>query len=258
MHRRLTPRRAAAFVFLLAMGAAAPLSAQQSQPATPPARPAAAAPTPAAPAAPAASARGFGSARGPILTRDELRVCFGQEDELKKRIGAQDAARGPLEQEKKAIGDEQVALKAERAKLEGGGELSAGVAAFSERNKAFTERRVRWEARVKAYNDAGRDAREEERDALNAESLALKKEQEALEAERKRLLALQDGNKDVIAAHNAKARALDARIVEWNKRQKAHLEVQDTIEADRLAWMSNCGNRRYREEDELAIRPAGK
>jgi len=250
-------RRAAAFACLLACGAATPLQAQQ-QPAKPPAAARPAATTPPAPAAPAAaaSARGFGSARGPLLTRDELRACFSQEDDLKKRLEAQEAARGPLEQEKKAIGDEQALMRAERAKLDGG-ELATGVAAFSERNKAFNERRVRWETRVKAYNDAGRDASPQDRDELNAERVALEKEQAALEAERKRLVGLQEAHKDLVQAFNAKIRALDARVAEWNKRNGAYNEANASIESDRLAWASSCGNRRYREEDEMAIR-AGK
>ena len=246
-------RHARMFALLLACGGWAPLQAQQ-QPAKPPARPApgAATATPAAPAA-AASARGFGSARGPLLTRDELRACFGQEDDLKKRLEAQEAARGPLEQEKKAIGDEQALARADRAKLEGG-ELASGVTAFTERNKAFNDRRVRWETRTKAYNEAGRDAKPEERDELTAERAALEKEQAALEAERKRLLGLQDAHKDAVAAFNAKIRALDARVADWNKRNAAYNEANAAIESDRLAWAANCGNRRYREEDEIAIR----
>lgn len=240
-------RRTAALACLLMCGAVMPLQAQQ-----PPAKPAAGAAAPAA----AASARGFGSARGPLLTRDELRVCFSQEDDLKKRLEAQDAARGPLEQEKKAIGDEQALMRAERAKIEGG-ELTAGVAAFTERNKAFTERRVRWEARAKAHAEAGRDGNPQEREELNAERAALEKEQAALEAERKRLVGLQDSLKGAAEAFNAKIRALDARVVEWNKRNAAYNDTNAAIEADRLAWTSNCGNRRYREEDEMAVR-AGK
>jgi chromosome segregation ATPase len=220
----------------------------------PPARPApGASAAAAAPAAPAASARGFGSARGPLLTRDELRVCLGQEDELKKRLETQDAARGPLEQEKKTIADEQALMRGERAKLEAP-ELSAAVTAFTERNKAFTERRARWDARVKAYNDAGRTATADERDALNVERAALEKEHAALEAERQRLQAQQAARTEAAQAFNVKIRALDARVGEWNKRNNAYNDAIAALEGDRAAWVSNCGNRRYREEDELAIR----
>lgn len=249
LNRSARVRLAAA---LVAGGACIPLLAQQP-PAKPPtaARPAPAAA--AAPAAPASGARGFGAARGPLLTRDELRVCFSQEDELKKRLEGQDAARGPLEQEKKSIADEQALMRTERAKIDGA-ELAAAVTAFTERSKAFAERRARWDERVKAYNDAGRTATAEERDALNAERVALEKEHGALEAERQRLQGLQAARADAVQVFNVKVRALDVRVVEWNKRNNAYNDTNSAIEADRLAWSASCGNRRYREEDEIAIR----
>jgi len=248
LNRSAAVRLAAA---LVAGGACMPLLAQQAPAKPPAARPAPAAA--AAPAAPASAARGFGAARGPLLTRDELRVCFSQEDELKKRLEGQDAARGPLEQEKKAIADEQALMRAERAKIDGA-ELAAAVTAFTERSKAFAERRARWDERVKAYNDAGRTATAEERDALNTERATLEKEHGALEAERQRLQGLQAARTDAVQAFNVKIRALDARVAEWNKRNNAYNDANGAIESDRLAWSASCGNRRYREEDELAIR----
>ncbi|MBI5716593.1 MAG: hypothetical protein HZC37_02775 [Burkholderiales bacterium] len=249
LNRSAVARLAAA---LLAGSGCVPLLAQQA-PAKPPAAARQAPAAAATPASPAASGRGFGSARGPLLTREELRACFSQEDELKKRLAAQDAARGPLEQEKKTIADEQAVMRAERAKIEGA-ELAAAVTAFTERTKAFGERRARWDERVKAYNDAGRTATAEERDALNAERAELEKEHGALEAERKRLQGLQAGRSDAVQAFNVKIRALDARVADWNKRNNAYNDVNATLESDRLAWTASCGNRRYREEDELAIR----
>ena len=55
-------------------------------------------------------------------------------------------------------------------------------------------------------------------------------------------------------AFNVKVRALDGRVAEWNKRNNAYNDANAAIESDRAAWGANCGNRRYREEDELAIR----
>lgn len=254
LNRSATARLTAA---VLAGGACFSLLAQQQPPAKPAtaARPAsAAAPAPAAaPAAAASAARGFGAARGPLLTRDELRACFSQEDDLKKRLDEQHAARAPLEQEKKAIADEQALMRAERATIDGG-ELATAVPAFTERTRVFTERRARWEERVKAFNAAGRTATVEERDALNTERAALEKEHGALEAERVRLQGLQAARGEAVQTFNAKIRALDARVAEWNKRNNAFNEINGTLEAERSAWGANCGNRRYREEDELAIR----
>jgi uncharacterized protein (DUF3084 family) len=205
-------------------------------------------------AAPAASAgRGFGAARGPMLTRDELRVCFKQEDELKKRLSTQAEGRAPLEAEKNAIAEEQTAVRAERAKFEGT-EIRGALNAFNDRTKAFTERLARLEARVKAFNEGGRTATAAERDAIAAERGELEREREALEAERKRLMAAQTELQQAAQAHNERARALDARVVEWNRRNNAFNDTSAALDTDRSAWVAACGNRRYREEDEIAIR----
>lgn len=225
-------------------------------PAKPPPKPAAAASQPAAANAAASAPRGFGNARGALLTRDELRACFNQEAELKKRLEATEATRVPLEAEKKAIGEEQAAMRGERDKLDPS-ELNAAVKAFTERHQAFTERRAKWEARVKAFNEAGRRGSDQERDALNAERAELEREHVALEEERKRLLATQSAREQAAAAFNAKVAALDAKVADWNKRNVAYNEGAAALESDRQAWVGNCGNRRYREEDEQAIR-AGK
>jgi chromosome segregation ATPase len=244
-------RRAAAAAawaaFCLIGGTLTQAQTQPAKPAQAPGRAGAAA------AAPAASARGFGNARGALLTRDELRACFAQEDALKKKLAAQEAARAPLEQDKKVIAEEQSAMRAERAKLQGG-ELPAAIAAFTTRSNTFNERRMRWEARLKEFNDAGRSAKTEERDALEAERLELEKERTALEAERTRLQAQQDERAQGTQAFNVRVKALDARVDEWNKRSHAWNDANVALEAERGEWVTNCGNRRYREEDEIAIR----
>jgi chromosome segregation ATPase len=232
----------------LAVGCASLSLQAQTTPARPGALPAAAPTTSAS-----APTRGFGSARGPLLTRDELRACLSQDEDLKKRRAAHDAAVGPLEDEKKAIAEQQAAMRAERAKLDGG-ELNAAVTAFGQRAKVFEERRAKFEVRLKAYNDAGRTATAEEREAIEAERAELQKEHGALEAERKRVQGMQTALREAAQAYNAKIGPFEARVADWNKRQAAFNETGAAIESDRLAWAGSCGNRRYREDDELAIR----
>ena len=219
--------------------------AQTQVPAKPPVRAGAAA----APAA-AASARGFGNARGPLLTRDELRVCLTQEDDLKKRIERHEAARAPLEQDKKQITEEQAVLRGERTRVEG---TDPAVASFTERGKAFAERLARWSERVKAFTEAGRtgSTAERERDALNAEREDLEKERTALDAVRARLQA---ARQEAVQAYNVKVNALDARGAEWKKRETAYNDAGTALDGERQSWVASCGNRRYREEDEIAIR----
>jgi hypothetical protein len=245
----------AALIAVCTAALAATVHAQQAQPAPakPPAqRNAASAPAAQGTAAGASAPRGFGTARGPILTRDELRTCLAQEDDYKKRVVSRDTARAPLEQEKKAIADDQIAMRTERAKLDAGA-TDPAVVALNERSKAFTERLERWNARVKAFTDAGRtgSAAEREREAINAERVELENERAAIETERVRI---NSSRAEVVNAFNAKVAALDARVADWNKRNNAWNDSAAAMDAERTTWMSNCGNRRYREDDEIAIR----
>ena len=56
---------------------------------------------------------------------------------------------------------------------------------------------------------------------------------------------------------NGKAAALDARVSSWNERNAKWNEMSVAMESERKAWVTSCSDRRYREEDETAIK-AGK
>ena len=93
----------------------------------------------------------------------------------------------------------------------------------------------------------------------------LEKEQAVSQTERDQILAQTQILKDAMAtldrtapgvldAHDAKVDAHEKRIDAWNQ---AHRQMLTTIEAlnkKQAQWTANCGEKRYREEDELAIR----
>jgi chromosome segregation ATPase len=60
-----------------------------------------------------------------------------------------------------------------------------------------------------------------------------------------------------LAVYNAKKPELDARIDGWNARNKALEGRASQHEGAQQSWKDNCGSRRYREDDEKALR-AGK
>ena len=43
------------------------------------------------------------------------------------------------------------------------------------------------------------------------------------------------------------------RATDWNERNTKSLASATAYEDERTMWREECGNRRYREEDELAI-----
>ena len=72
----------------------------------------------------------------------------------------------------------------------------------------------------------------------------------ALETEYSALLAGGAAAGDPVA-HLA---AVDAKATDWNRRNTAFTAEAQAVNRDREDWVADCGNRRYREEDELAIR----
>ena len=104
-----------------------------------------------------------------------------------------------------------------------------------------------------------------DKDDILAQRARLEKEQAASQAERDQIVAQTQILKNamstldrtapgVLDAHDAKVDAHEKRIDAWNQ---AHRQMLTTIEAlnnKQSQWTTNCGEKRYREEDELAIR----
>jgi hypothetical protein len=84
---------------------------------------------------------------------------------------------------------------------------------------------------------------------------------QAIEAQRLALDAekttLTGGVQVAVADFNTKASALDARVTDWNGRNAKLNDTGAELEAERKDWVKACADRRYREDDEKAIR-AGK
>lgn len=193
---------------------------------------------------------GTAAVRGPLLTREELRSCLKQEESLRTRLAALDAGRAPLDQEKQAITADQLALRAERAPLD---DVKKKSEEFALRLKDFSARVQSWQERVEAHNSARPAGSTYDRNQAQ-----LKKDREEIEKERLDLeierLRLSASGEEVVRTYNAKAQALDERVTAWNARNSAWNETTAALDAERKGWVSSCADRRYREDDETAIR----
>ena len=249
-------------LLLLACSTCASLTLAQTAPVKPAAKPAgtpSTTPAAAVPARPAAAdgktlslsgGSGTVAVSGPVLTRDELRACLKQEESIRPRLATQDAGRDPIDQEKQAITADQQTLRAERAPLD---ELKQKAEQFTVRTKDFGTRVQSWNERVEAHNASKTTGAAYDRNQaqLNKEREEIAKERTDLEAERLRLTAL---NEELVRVYNVKALAVDARVAAWNARNSAWNETTAALDAQRKAWVSSCADRRYREDDETAIR----
>lgn len=245
------PAARAALVLALATVLSAPGWAQTPAP-KPAAKPAAGKPA-AATAADGKTLSGKDSGGGKLLTRDELRTCMKQRDSLANRLKELEAARGALDIERTAIGQERQALATERENMAG---MRSEIDAVNAKTKAFQEDVDAWNKRVEAFkasNPSG-SAGEKQRAAINEEGEVLRKRQAALQAERDSVLSKGDG---AVKAFNARAATLDQKVSDWNERNGKLNAEADKISGERTTWSTECGDRRYREDDEKAILSGG-
>jgi chromosome segregation ATPase len=193
---------------------------------------------------------GTGTAGGPLLTRDELRTCFKQEEAIRTKLSEIETQRIPLDQDKQAIAAEQAKLKTERTDVDN---AHKPIEELNNKSKAYSDRVAGWTLRVKEFNDAKRSgaSADREREALTREQGELEKNRTELEAERARLAA---SIEDQARGFNTKAADLDKRVADWNQRNAQWNDASSALEAERKGWMKDCNDRRYREDDETAIK----
>jgi chromosome segregation ATPase len=192
---------------------------------------------------------GAGVSGGPLLSRNELRACLGDQDSIRSRRAELEAGRAPLEQEKQAIAAETETLAGERASID---EIAKKIDALNARLKAHTQHVDDWNQRFADHEKDMRGGLQWERRGkeLNREHDAIVKEREELEAESTRMASVSE----LARTYNERALKLGTRVTVWNQRNARSVADFGDLEDERKAWVSRCGDRRYREDDELAIR----
>lgn len=110
---------------------------------------------PAAAAKPAPRTGSFGSGKGPLLSRAELRECFAQQDRIKSNNEAAAKEREGLEKEKTEIVEQGKVLKEslttlDRTSAEAVQQYNAAVQARDQRIDAFEARMPQFNAKVEA------------------------------------------------------------------------------------------------------------
>ncbi|GAB4038706.1 MAG: hypothetical protein Fur0014_07700 [Rubrivivax sp.] len=194
-------------------------------------------------------ALGGGAGAGPIMTRDELRACLKSQAELKTRVADYEAQKAAAEKEKADIVAATQALAEEKAKL------SAAASKVKDENTRaanLAQRVDEWNERWQAFEKAQKAGpmADRERKRLLDEQKALQREQDELKA----AAAGGGGEAGVASAFNQKVEALNARTVAYNNRNKELVKLGEDLQQERDLWAGECGNRRFREEDEIAIK----
>lgn len=189
---------------------------------------------------------------GKVMTKEELRACIKQQDELAKIRAGVETRREALNKERDAIQVDTEALKAEQAAFK---DKNAKIKEFNERMAAFAVRVEEYKKNVEelAEEQAGPGANRKRRE-LEKELVAIKKQEVLNKAEGDAIKGTLEADANAL---NAKVDAQSKRAADWNIRSKAADDAASAYEDQRIDWKLNCGDRRYREDDEKAIR-AGK
>jgi hypothetical protein len=200
---------------------------------------------------PARSLGGKGTPSGKMLTREELRSCLKRLDDI--TAGGKDLVqrRTALDAEKDELVKSGDAMKQLRADMDA---KLAAVRAWEGRMRAHATEVEAFNQRVLAVGEAPRGEREGLLKALDPQRESLNKTRAALTAEEAALVPAYESS---VRSYNERAQARDVVVVDWNARNKALNEAGEQTEAARTAWLSECANRPYRDEDEAAIK-AGK
>jgi len=96
-----------------------------------------------------------------------------------------------------------------------------------------------------------------EREALSQREKALDKQRVEILAEGEAITAARDTldrtSEEAIKGFNERVLARDARIDDYNRRNAALVADATAWQAAANQWKTQCGDRRYREDDEIAI-----
>jgi chromosome segregation ATPase len=183
-----------------------------------------------------------------IMTREELRACLKQEDAVNARRRDIQAENTTLAREKEDLQRQAEALKGENQTI---AQRNAAIRDLAARIRDHETRVQSWNQRVAKLGEAPRGDRERLQTELEAEKLTLQQSFETLTAENNRL---SDGFSEAVAAYNTRAREHGQQLDGWNQRSRALADASAAEQRQREDWRLACGNRRFREEDEAAIR----
>lgn len=192
---------------------------------------------------------GGGTAAGPLLTREELRACLQQRDALGARRADLDRQVAELDARRQRITADD-GPRADRELVERRRQL---IEAFNARMQAHSQQVQAWNERQRQLAEAGQRGRDAERAqaALDQDRKQLEQQQAALEADRERLRAETEAENEALTQRSAARNQVSEA---WNAESARLTEASAALKADRDRWAESCGNRRYREDDEAAIK----
>jgi len=188
-----------------------------------------------------------------IMSKEELRACMALKASNDKGSLEMERRRAELDKEREQLANAPDSGAAVRAaveeKMKAVQELDAALDAHGKAVQDWNERMADFEKRSKDMRNADR-----RRQVLKQEQYALKANEEKLMAERKEKVAAYEA---AVKDANDKIAQGGKQNADWNARNEQLTAAEQDLLDARRKWASECGDRRFREEDEIAIK-AGK
>jgi chromosome segregation ATPase len=194
---------------------------------------------------------GKAAGTGKLMTRDELRACLKRLDDINLSAKEVEAQRPQLDSERDELKVSGDALKAERAEVD---RKLVDVRDWETKVRALGTDIDSFNKRSAELKDAPRNQQEKLAEDLKADRERLQKTREGLAVQEAAVVPVYQ---DAVKTYNERATARDARVADWNQRNKAAVDASATHQEARALWLNECANRPYREDDEKAIK-AGK
>jgi chromosome segregation ATPase len=242
----MTPIRS--FVTLAVLALISQHGAAQTAPAKPAVTPPTIVMPAAAPAKAPARTLGGKTPAGKMLSRDELRACMNRLEGVNAAAKDLGQRRAALDKEKVDLVKSGEALQAEKAGVE---TKLAAVRDWEARVRAHGAEIETFNQRLKAADEGPKSKRDEMAKELDAERERLNQARLPLSEDEARLVPVYQ---NAVKSYNDNARARDALVADWNERNKALNESSTKHDDERASWLTECADRPYREDDEIAIK----
>ncbi|GAA0761994.1 hypothetical protein LRH25_22275 [Ideonella azotifigens] len=197
---------------------------------------------------------GNANAKASVMSREELRACFKEQDSIKAASIDLGTKRTALDAERKQLETENEAMKQQRDALaarvnQNAADMNARVAAHSAKVEAFNQKMDALNAAAKKGENIDR-----RQQVLEREGKEIQKTSDELNEAGKVFQASVDEDKNKL---DSQFQQFQVKTDQWNTRNHDMDVAAANYDADLSSWKTRCGGRNYRESDEKAIR-AGK
>jgi chromosome segregation ATPase len=183
-----------------------------------------------------------------VMSKDELRACMKLNADTKAKAQLLEAPVATLAADRQKIDD----AKAEIAVIRQ--EVDKHKDAFQTANdavKSSTSRIDAWSAELKELEASPMKSAERRKKELLLERNELASKEKALIVQRDSEYKLYEA---AVARFNERGKGLDAQVLDWNQRNKSLASELDRVTDMREEYAADCANRRFREDDETAIK----